>query len=71
METNNLLDAEFKTTGYKDAQSTSENLNSIKNDMGTIKKNQSKMKDTLTGMKNNLQGINSREDEAKNEIRDL
>ena len=29
------------------------------------------MKGTVTEMKNNLQGINSREDEAKNEIRDL
>ena len=42
----------------------SENLNSIK-------QFQSEMKDTLTEMKNNLQGINSRMDEAKNQISDL
>ena len=29
------------------------------------------MKDTLTEMKNNLQGINSRVDEAENQISDL
>ena len=29
------------------------------------------MKDTLTEMKNNLQGINSRADEAQNQINDL
>ena len=29
------------------------------------------MKDTLIEIKNNLQGINSRVEEAKNEIRDL
>ena len=39
--------------------------------METIKKNQSEMKDTLNEMKNNLQGINSRVDEAKNQINDL
>ena len=39
--------------------------------METIKKNQSEMKDTLNEMKNNLQGINSRVDEAKNQISNL
>ena len=39
--------------------------------METIEKNQSEMKDTLTEMKNNLQGINSRVDDAKNQINDL
>ena len=29
------------------------------------------MKDTLTEMKNSLQGINSRKDEAKNQMNDL
>ena len=29
------------------------------------------MKDTLTEMKNNLQGINSRADEAQNQINDF
>ena len=37
----------------------------------TIKKNQSEMNDTLTEMKKNLQRINSRVDEAKNQISDL
>ena len=46
-----------------------ENFNSIKKDMGTIK-NQSKMKDRLNEM-NNLQGINSRVDEAENQISNL
>ena len=39
--------------------------------METITKNQLEMKDTLTEIKNNLQGINSRVDEAKNQINDL
>ena len=39
--------------------------------METIKKNQSEMMNTLTQMKNNLQGINSRVDEAENEISNL
>ena len=43
----------------------------MKKDMRTIKKNQSEMKDTLTEMKSNLQGINSRVDEAENQISDL
>ena len=34
-------------------------------------KNQSEMKNTLTEMQNTLQGINSRVDEAENQIRDL
>ena len=32
---------------------------------------QSETKDTLSEIKSNLQGINSREDEAKNQINDL
>ena len=39
--------------------------------METIKKDQSEMKDTLTETKNNLQGINSRVDEAENQISNL
>ena len=36
-----------------------------------IKKKQSEMKDIATEMKNNLWEINSREDEAKNQISNL
>ena len=36
-----------------------------------IKKHQSEMKTTLTEMKDTLQGINSRVDEAEDQIRDL
>ena len=78
METSNVLDAEFKTLVIKmlnelreRANELRENFNSLKKDMETIKKNRSEMKDTLTEMKNNLQGINSRADEAQNQINDL
>ena len=39
--------------------------------MEAINKNQSEMKETLIKIKNNLQGINSRIDEAENQISDL
>ena len=51
--------------GYRVAhQELSEDLNSIK-------KIQSEMKDTLIEIKNNLRGINSRVDEAENQISNL
>ena len=39
--------------------------------METTKMNQSEIKNTLTEIKNTLQGINSRVDEAENQIRNL
>ena len=36
-----------------------------------IKKNQSEMKTTITEMKNILQGINSKVDEAEDQIREM
>ena len=63
METSNLPDAEFQTV-IRTLKEPSEDLNSIK-------KIQSEMMYTLNEMKNNLQGINSRVDEAKNQISDL
>ena len=50
--------------GYKDAQGTNEDLNSIK-------KIQSDTKDTPIEVKNNLQGNNSRVNEAKNQSNGL
>ena len=64
MEISNLSDAEFKTLVIRMLKEFSENLNSIK-------QIESEMKDTLIEIKNNLQGINSRVDEAKNQINDL
>ena len=64
METSNLLDEEFKTLVIRMLSELSENFNSIK-------KIQSEMKDTLIEIKNNLQGINSRVDEAENQISNL
>ena len=49
----------------------SENFKSMKKCIETIKNNQSKMKGTLTEMKNNLWAINSRVDEAEDQISDL
>ena len=63
METSNLLDAQFKTLVIRMLNELGENHNSIKKD-------QSELKDTLTEM-SNLQRINSRVDEAKNQISDL
>ena len=45
-------------------------METIKSDMETIKKEPLR-KNTLTEMKNNLQGINSRVDEAKDQISNL
>ena len=64
MKTNNLLDIEFKTQIIRMFSELSEDLNSIK-------KIQSEMKDTLIEIKNNLRGINSRVDEAENQISNL
>ena len=43
----------------------------MKMEIENIKKNQSEMKTTITEMKNILQGINSKVDEAEDQIRDL
>ena len=64
MDTNNLMDVEFKSLVIRMLKELSEDLNSIK-------MIQSEMKDTLTETKNNLQGNNSRMDEAKNHPNDL
>ena len=53
-----------QNTGYKGPQETNEDFNSIK-------KIQSETKDTLIEIKDNLQGINSRIDEAENQINDV
>ena len=63
MEQSNLSGVEFKTLVIRLLKELSEDLNSIK-------KIQSEMKDTWIEIKNNLQGINSRVDEAKNQISD-
>ena len=64
MEMSNLSDAEFKTLVISLLRKLSEDLNNIKNI-------QSEMNFTLIETKNNLQGINSRVDEAENQINDL
>ena len=64
MEINNLSNAEFKTLVIRMLKELSGYFNSIK-------ETQAEMKDILTEIKNNLQGINSRVDEAKNQISDL
>ena len=64
MEISNLSDAEFKILVIRMLKELSEDLNSIK-------KIESEMKDTLNEMKNNFQGINSRVDEADNQINDM
>ena len=46
-------------------------LKELNEDLNSIKKIQSETKDTLIKIKNNLQGINSRVDEAKNQINGL
>ena len=46
-------------------------LKELREDFNSIKKIQSETKDTLIEIKNNLQGINSRVDEAGNQIDDL
>ena len=63
-EINNSSDAEFKTLVIRMLKELSEGLNNIK-------KIQSEMKGTLVEIQNNLQGINSRVDEAKNQISNL
>ena len=56
IQTNNQLDAEFKTLVIRMLNELSEDLNSIKKKKKkkkkTIKKNQSEIKQTLTDMKN-------------------
>ena len=63
MEMSNLSDAEFKALVIRILKELSEYFNSIK-------KSQAEMKDILMEM-NNLQGINSRGDEADNQINDM
>ena len=65
MEISNLSDAEIKTLVIRMLKELSEDLSSIK-------KIQSEMKDSLIEIftENNLQRINSRVDEAKNQIND-
>ena len=46
-------------------------LKELSEELNGIKKIQSEVMDTLIEIKNNLQGINSRVDEAKNQICDL
>ena len=46
-------------------------LQKISEDLNSIKKIHSEMKDTLIEIKNNLKGINSKVDEAENQITDL
>ena len=64
MEKSNLSDAEFKTLVIRMLKVLNEDLNSIKMP-------QSEMKDALIEIKNNVQGVNSRMDEAENQINDL
>ena len=64
MEISNLSDAEFTTLVIRMLKKLSEDLNSIK-------KIQSETKDTLIEIKDNLQGINSRVDEAEDQISDV
>ena len=64
MEKSNLSDAEFKILVIRMLKELSEDLNSIK-------KIQSETKNTLIKIKNKLQGINSRVDEAENQISNL
>ena len=61
MEISNLSDAEFKTLVIRMLKELSEDINSIK-------KTQSELKGTLSEIKCNLQGLNSRVDEAENQI---
>ena len=63
MEISNLSDAEFKTLVIRMLKELSDYFNGIK-------KKQAEMKAILMEM-NNLQGINSRVDEAENQINDL
>ena len=64
MEISNLSDAEFKTLVIRMLKELIEDLNSIKID--PVRKN-----GYIIEIKNNLQGINSKVDEAKNQINDL
>ena len=64
MKKSNLWSAEFKTLVIRMLKELSENFNSIK-------KIQSEMKDTLIEINNNLWGIDSRVDEAKDQISNL
>ena len=64
MAISNLSDAEFKPLVTK-------MLKELREDLSSIKRIQLETKDLLTKIKNNLQGINSRVDEAENQINDL
>ena len=63
MQIGNPSDAEFKIL-------VTRMLKELSGDLNSIKKIQSE-EDTLIEIKNNLQGINSRVDEAENQINDL
>ena len=65
MDLSKLPDTEFKTVVIRMLNKHSENFNSHGNHL------KKQMNDTLTDMKNKLQGINSRLDEAENQIKDL
>ncbi|KAF6104390.1 hypothetical protein HJG60_011334 [Phyllostomus discolor] len=82
METSDLPDSEFKTLVLRIVSELrgrvvelGENFNkekgNIKVEIESLKNNQSEMKKILSKMKNILQGINSRVEEAKNQIHDL
>ena len=57
-----------QNNGYEDAQKHRENFNSMKNNIETIKKNQPEMRNTISQIRNTLEGINSRQDEAEDQI---
>ena len=64
VETNNLLDAEFKTLVKR-------MLNELSEDPNSIKKTQAEMKFTLSEIKKNLQRISSGVDKAQNQINNM
>ena len=64
MEISNLSDAEFKILIIR-------MLKELNGYYNSIKMIQSEMKATLIEIRNNLQGVNSRVDEAENQINDL
>ena len=61
MEINNLSDAEFKPLGIR-------MLKELIGYFNSIKKTQEEMKATLSKIQKNVQKINSKVDEAKNQI---
>ena len=61
METSNLSNAALNTLVIRV-------LKKLRGDLNSITEIQLEMKETLVEIKNNLQGINSRVDEARNQI---